>query len=80
VEEAIAVAGREHYEHWYKSTCEVSGQILSDHNKMVELGSGRQREVDDIRLTRYACYLIAQNGDPRKQEITFTQEPSNLHG
>ncbi len=40
---------------------------------MVDLGSGSQREVDDIMLTRYACYLIAQNGDPRKQEIAFAQ-------
>lgn len=40
---------------------------------MVDLGSGSQRDVDDIMLTRYACYLIAQNGDPRKQEIAFAQ-------
>lgn len=40
---------------------------------MVELGSGSQRQVYDIMLTRYACYLIAQNGDPRKQEIAFAQ-------
>jgi DNA-damage-inducible protein D len=40
---------------------------------MVDLGSGSQREVDDIMLTRYACYLIAQNGDPRKSEIAFAQ-------
>lgn len=40
---------------------------------MVQLGSGSQREVEDIMLTRYACYLIAQNGDPRKPEIAFAQ-------
>lgn len=40
---------------------------------MVDLGSGSQREVDDLILTRYACYLIAQNGDPKKQEIAFAQ-------
>jgi DNA-damage-inducible protein D len=40
---------------------------------MVDLGSGSQRDIDDLMLTRYACYLIAQNGDPRKQEIAFAQ-------
>ena len=60
-----------------KTACEVSGHLVSDHfvdvNKMVDLGSGSQREVDDLILTRYACYLIAQNGDPRKPEIAFAQ-------
>ncbi|MBU1406022.1 MAG: DNA damage-inducible protein D [Proteobacteria bacterium] len=60
-----------------KIACEVSGHTISDHfvdvNKMVDLGSGSQREVDDIMLTRYACYLVAQNGDPKKQEIAFAQ-------
>ena len=60
-----------------KTACEMSNHAISDHfvdvNKMVDLGSGSQREVDDIMLTRYACYLIAQNGDPRKQEIAFAQ-------
>jgi DNA-damage-inducible protein D len=60
-----------------KTACEVSNHGIADHfvdvNKMVDLGSGSQREVDDIMLTRYACYLIAQNGDPRKQEIAFAQ-------
>ncbi len=42
-------------------------------NKMVLLGSGAERQIDDILLTRYACYLIAQNGDPRKSQIAFAQ-------
>lgn len=60
-----------------KTACEVSGHSVRDHfadvGKMVDLGSGSQREVDDLMLTRYACYLIAQNGDPKKQEIAFAQ-------
>lgn len=60
-----------------KTACEVSGHQVEDHfvdvSKMVQLGSGSQRDIDDIMLTRYACYLIAQNGDPRKPEIAFAQ-------
>jgi DNA-damage-inducible protein D len=60
-----------------KTACLNSGQNIADHfvdvNKMVSLGSGSEREVDDMMLTRYACYLIAQNGDPRKEQIAFAQ-------
>lgn len=60
-----------------KESCINAGENESDHfvgvNKMVSLGSGSQRAIEDILLTRYACYLIAQNGDPRKQEIAFAQ-------
>ncbi len=60
-----------------KSSCEKSGATISDHfadiGKMIELAKGAQREVVDYALTRYACYLIAQNGDPSKNEIAFAQ-------
>ena len=60
-----------------KAACENVGQLISDHfidvNKKVELGSGAFRDVEDVMLTRYACYLVAQNGDPRKPQIAFAQ-------
>ncbi|OGR24194.1 MAG: DNA damage-inducible protein D [Desulfuromonadales bacterium GWD2_54_10] len=60
-----------------KIACQTAGHSIADHfpdvRKMVDIGSGAEREIDDIALTRYACYLIAQNGDPRKVEIAFAQ-------
>ncbi len=58
-------------------SCKTQGVNVDDHfrevTKMVTLGSGATREVQDYMLTRYACYLIAQNGDPRKEQIAFAQ-------
>ena len=60
-----------------KDACTNAGEKLSNHfvdvNKMVEVGSGAERKLEDIALTRYACYLIAQNGDASKQAIAFAQ-------
>jgi DNA-damage-inducible protein D len=60
-----------------KQACKNAGEDIGDHfvdiTKMIELAKGAQREVEDYALTRYACYLIAQNGDSAKSEIAFAQ-------
>jgi DNA-damage-inducible protein D len=59
------------------NACLASGEKIDDHfvvyTKMVPVGSGAQRGIEDVALTRYACYLVAQNGDPAKTEIAFAQ-------
>jgi DNA-damage-inducible protein D len=60
-----------------KVACQNSGHNFSDHfvdvNKTIPMPKGAAKEIDDYMLTRYACYLIAQNGDPRKETIAFAQ-------
>jgi len=60
-----------------QTACTNSGAQINDHfvevNKMVEIGSGAERKVDDIQLSRYACYLIVMNGDPHKEIIAVGQ-------
>ncbi len=60
-----------------KISCETTGHNIDDHfvdtNKTIQMPKGAKKEVPDIMLTRYACYLIAQNGDPQKEAIAFAQ-------
>lgn len=81
--ELMPLLGYERWENFHKAiqrameSCQTAGVKVSDHfrevTKMVQLGSGAKRNVKDYMLTRYACYLIAQNGDPKKDEIAFAQ-------
>lgn len=60
-----------------KESCKSSGYDVNDHfahvDDMVEIGSGAEREVEDIRLSRFACYLIVQNADPSKKNVAMGQ-------
>lgn len=81
--ELMPQLGYERWENFHNAikramdSCVSSGTQVFDHfrevTKMVPLGSGSERSIKDYMLTRYACYLIAQNGDPKKEEIAFAQ-------
>ena len=81
--ELMPLLGYERWENFDKAilrameSCETSGIETTDHfrevTKLIEAGKGARRPVKDYMLTRYACYLIAQNGDPKKEEIAFAQ-------
>ena len=81
--ELMPLLGYERWENFDKAisrsieSCETSGIEVSDHfrkvTKFIVAGKGAQRPVKDYMLTRYACYLVAQNGDPKKEEIAFAQ-------
>ena len=81
--ELMPLLGYERWENFDKTitrameSCETSGVTVLDHfrevTKMIATGKGARRSVKDYMLTRYACYLVAQNGDPKKEEIAFAQ-------